>query len=53
MKSIVAERTRSEGEWHSSDHFAQMEIRHGCSNSITSVQKDNLVIEVYETSDTI
>ena len=43
-----AMRGRSDGGWHESSHYQKLEIGGGISNSITSVQKDYLVIEVYE-----
>lgn len=43
-----AMRGRSDGEWHESSHYQKLEIGGGISNSITSVQKDCLVIEIYE-----
>lgn len=50
MKAIVAVRTRSVGLWLWSFHFAKMEIRkdNSTTSSLTSVQKDNLILEVYE-----
>lgn len=43
-------RGRSDGGWNVSSHYQKLEIGGGISNSITSVQKDYLVIEVYEES---
>ena len=48
MEIIVALRTRSSGDWHSSDHFANLEIRGAFTSSLTSVQKDNLVMEIWQ-----
>ena len=44
---IAAQRGRSEGDWHTNKHRQKLEIQGGVSNSITSVQKDNYVIEIY------
>jgi hypothetical protein len=47
---IVASRGRSKGDWSESEHFQNLEInRTGATNSITSVAKDNYVLELYET----
>lgn len=43
-----AMRGRSDGGWHESSHYQKLEIGGGISNSITSVQKDYLVVEIYE-----
>lgn len=48
MNIIVAIRTRSDGEWHATAHYSNMEIRGGLTSSITSVAKDNLLLEIYE-----
>lgn len=48
MNIIVAIRTRSDGEWHATAHYSNMEIRGGITSSITSVAKDNLLLEIYE-----
>lgn len=38
-------RGRSDGDWHNSEHRQRLEIRGGgTSNSITSLQKDYMVI---------
>ena len=41
-------RGRSDGKWRESEHQQRLEIGGGISNSITSVAKDSLVIEIYE-----
>ena len=41
-------RGRSVGGWHSSEHEQMLELGTDISNSITSVQKDSLVCEIYE-----
>lgn len=44
--TIVAQRGRSNGDWHESEHFQQFELRNdGLTNTLSSVQKDNLVAE--------
>lgn len=43
-----AMRGRSDGKWRESEHQQRLEIGGGISNSITSVAKDSLVIEIYE-----
>lgn len=48
MKVMVAIRGRSEGDWHTSAHVQKMETRGGVSSSLTSVAKDNMVLEMYE-----
>ena len=46
MKRIaVAMRTRSEGDWYDSDHHMKLEKGGEIANSITSVQKDCLILE--------
>ena len=45
---IMAIRNRSEGDWHSSEHRQNIEIGTDVSNSLTSVAKDNYVVEFYE-----
>ena len=47
MSIIVAIRTRADGEWYESAHFSNMEFRGDLTSSITSVAKDNLVLEIY------
>ena len=42
---ICAIRGRSNGDWHNSEHNQRLEIGGEISNSITSVQKDNLIFE--------
>lgn len=51
MRTIIAQRTRSKGDWKASEHYAQLELQIGCSNSITTVQKDNLLLEIYASND--
>lgn len=41
-------RGRTNGEWHESSHFQKLEIGNDIANSITSVLKDFLIIEIYE-----
>lgn len=49
MKTLsCALRGRSDGSWHESVHYQKLEIGVEVSNSITSVQKDFLIIEIYE-----
>ena len=43
-----AMRGRSEGEWHSSDHHQHLEISGDVSNCISGVQKDYMVVEIYD-----
>ena len=43
---IVAQRGRSNGDWHESEHYQKLEARQdGLTNTISSVQKDNYVAE--------
>ena len=46
-------RGRSDGDWYQSEHNQRLEVL-GCefTNSITSVQKDNYVIEIDDKSNT-
>lgn len=48
-----AMRGRSKGDWSISEHRQMLEIGTDISNSITSVAKDSLVIEIYEYGTTI
>lgn len=48
MRLSAAIRTRSDGDWHSSGHYSNLEIRGEIMNSITHVSKDTLVLEIYE-----
>ena len=49
MKAIsCAMRGRSGGDWYLSEHKQLLELGTDISNSITSVQKDSLVCEIYE-----
>ena len=41
-------RGRSDGDWFESEHEQRLEIGTDISNSVTSVQKDCLVCEIYE-----
>lgn len=43
-----AMRGRSNGEWHVSSHFQKLELGNDIANSVTSFQKDCLIIEIYE-----
>ena len=44
---ICAVRGRSNGDWHTTIHRQKLEVGGNLSNSITSVLKDNYVIEIY------
>lgn len=44
-------RGRSDGNWHKSNHRQKLEIGTDVANSITSVQKDCLVLILYEEED--
>ena len=46
---MIAIRGRSDGDWFSSSHFQKLEVRGDKSSSLTSVSKDNMIIELYET----
>ena len=46
---VIAIRGRSDGDWFSSSHFQKLEVRGDKSSSLTSVSKDNMIIELYET----
>lgn len=50
MKTAIscAMRGRSGGDWYLSEHKQMLELGTNISNSITSVQKDSLVCEIYE-----
>lgn len=49
MKIVsCAIRGRSSGDWYSSEHRQMFELGTDISNSVTSVQKDSLVCEIYE-----
>ena len=37
-------RGRSDGDWHTSEHRQRLEIGDNIANSITSVNKDSLII---------
>ena len=43
---IMAMRGRSNGDWHTSQHYQKIEVGGDTANSITSVAKDNYVIEI-------
>ncbi len=47
-KFVTAIRGRSEGEWHTSSHFQKMEVRGRKTSSLTSIAKDNMIMELYE-----
>ena len=50
MKRIaVSIRGRSDGDWFLSEHFQKIELRGNKTSSVTSLTKDNMVIECYET----
>lgn len=40
--------TQSDGAWKTTRHFRNVEVRDRICNSITSLTKDYMVIEVYE-----
>lgn len=46
---VIAIRGRSDGDWFLSEHFQKIELRLNKTSSVTSVSKDNMVIECYET----
>ena len=48
---ICAVRGRSDGPWHESRHRQRLEIGGGVSNPLTTVAKDNYLIEIGETED--
>lgn len=49
MRAIsIAMRARSKGEWHSNEHYQNFELGGEFANSITSVQKDSMVLLIYE-----
>lgn len=41
-------RGRSDGDWLVSEHCQRLEVGSDIANSITSVAKDSLILEVYE-----
>lgn len=41
-------RGRSEGDWHTTAHRQVLEVGDDICNSITSVEKDSLILEVYD-----
>ena len=46
---VIAIRGRSDGDWFLFEHFQNIEYRGNKTSSVTSVSKDNMVIECYET----
>ena len=46
---VIAIRGRSDGDWFLSEHFQNIELRGNKTSSVTSVTKDNMVIDCYET----
>lgn len=46
---VIAIRGRSDGDWFLSEHFQKIEYTGNKTSSVTSVSKDNMVIECYET----
>ena len=46
---VIAIRGRSDGDWFLSEHFQKIELRWNKTSSVTSVPKDNMIIECYET----
>lgn len=53
MKRIaIAVRGRSDGDWFLSAHFQKMEVRGNTkTSSLTSIIKDNMILERYEKTD--
>ena len=52
MKIIsCAVRGRSDGAWHESTHQQRLELGGGISHSITTVAKDNYIIEIEDEED--
>lgn len=47
-KIAVAIRGRSDGDWSSSAHFQKLEVRGNKTSSLTSINKDNMILEIYE-----
>ena len=47
-KLVIAIRGRSEGEWYASSHFQKLEVRGVKTSTLTSVCKDNMLMEIYE-----
>ena len=45
---VMAMQGRSKGDWHTSAHNQQCELGDDITNSLTSVAKDNYVVEFYE-----
>ena len=45
---IMEVRGRSQGDWHTSSHHQKCELGTDISNSLTSVAKDNYIVEIYE-----
>ena len=45
---VMAIRGRSKGDWYTSAHNQQCELGEDVTNSLTSVAKDNYVVEFYE-----
>lgn len=43
-----AMRGRSDGAWHEGVHRQKLEVRDEAANTVTSVEKDCLIIEIYE-----
>ena len=50
---VMAMRGRSKGDWHTSEHNQQCELGEDITNSLTSVAKDNYVVEIYDTEETV
>lgn len=47
-KIAVAIRGRSDGDWFSSAHFQKLEVRGNKTSSLTSICKDNMILDIYE-----
>lgn len=43
-------RGRARGEWHNSEHSQHLEIGGEISNAVSSVQKDYMMIMIYESN---
>lgn len=41
-------KTRSVGEWYGNTHYSNLEVRDRIGNSVTRVNKDYMVLLVYE-----
>ena len=49
MKRIATSiRGRSNGDWYHSYHYQKLEVLGKKSSTITSVYKDNMILEIFE-----